>query len=63
MQCAHIGKNTNLWYAAWLSVYTSFIPCVGSGSFCVAFECKVLFGSDFKVKNGHGIEKKEVNNK
>jgi hypothetical protein len=32
-------------------------------SLCVAFECHSFFGSDFEVMNGHGIEKKEVNDK
>jgi hypothetical protein len=32
-------------------------------SFCVAFECQVFFGNEFKVMNDHGIEKNEVNNK
>jgi hypothetical protein len=32
-------------------------------SLCVAFECHSFFGSDFKVMNGHGIEKIQVNDK
>jgi hypothetical protein len=30
-------------------------------SLCVAFKCRSFFGSDFEVMNGHGFEKKEVN--
>jgi hypothetical protein len=32
-------------------------------SLCVVFECHSLFGSVFLVMNGHGIAKKEVNDK
>jgi hypothetical protein len=28
---------------------------------CVEFKCQSFFGSDFEVINGHGVEKKEVN--
>jgi hypothetical protein len=30
-------------------------------SLCAAFECHSFSGSDFEVMNGHGVEKKEVN--
>jgi hypothetical protein len=50
------------------SVHSLFFLCVSWKwllfvLFCVAFECHGFFGSDFEVMNGHGIEKKEVNNK
>jgi hypothetical protein len=32
-------------------------------SLCVAFECHSFFGSDSEVMNGHGVVKKEVNDK